>query len=368
MRRAALTSPPAGDPLARVAGLTVLLRQVLSLQDAGVAEVALEVDEPTRLAILADPRVRLHLVRAPAAGAMAPVLTAPLGLVWHRGLPARLVQAGYTGDLTQAPLEPGEFILPTASPAERRLAETRLLQSLIKPTDGIISRALNRKISLRVTRALLDTSLTPNQMTWIAGVFGALAIGVVAWGGAAMLVPGALLLQVQSILDGCDGEISRLKYIRSRLGEWLDQVGDDVVNVGYFAVAGWATWQAGSTPAFWLTVVGTVLHVVYQLSLYAGLVLRGGGSGSVTSIRWWGQKDFTAAVPAAAPTPLTRVKEAIEVAGRRDFFTFLYLPAAVVGWTEIALTWSAIIFAVSGLTTGLQWVLKGGPAPAARTS
>ena len=58
----------------------------------------------------------------------------------------------------------------------------------------------------------------------------------------------------------------------------------------------------------------------------------------------------------------------MELAGRRDFFTFLYLPAALLGVTEVALAWCAVIFGVSGLTTGLQWLLKGGPAPAARTS
>jgi len=367
MRRAALTLPASGDPHSRVAGLSVLLRQLLSLQDAGIAEVDVALDERTRLALVNDPRLRLSLV-PPNPAHPAPLLTAPQGLVWHRGLPARLLKAGWHGDLREAPLQPGEFVIPADSPRCRREAEDRLLQSLIKPTDGVISRGLNRKISLRVTRALLDTPLTPNQMTWIAAVFGALAIGIVLWGGTAMLIPGALLLQVQSILDGCDGEISRLKYIRSRLGEWLDQVGDDVVNVGYFAAAGWATWQAGSAVAFWLTVVGATLHVVYQLSLYAALILKGGGSGSVTSIRWWGQKDFTPDTPAAPPTLGTRLKEAVEIAGRRDFFTFLYLPAALVGLTEVALAWSAIIFSVSGLTTGLQWLLKGGPEPAVRTS
>ena len=93
MRRAALTLPAAGDPQARVAGLTVLLRQLLSLQDAGIAEVDVELDERTRLALVNDPRLRLSLV-PPSPAHAPPLLTAPQGLVWHRGLPARLVKAG----------------------------------------------------------------------------------------------------------------------------------------------------------------------------------------------------------------------------------------------------------------------------------
>lgn len=381
-RRAMLTAPPAGDPLARVAGMNVLLRQLLSLQDAGIEEVALPKDVIDQVG--RDPRLTLRLLDSAAelhsseGGGRTPespnrpiaqsLLAAPVGLVWHRGLPARLVSAGYTGDVTRAPLLAGEFVIAVTDQAAAKRAESLLLGSLIKPTDGIISRGINRKISLRVTRALLDTSLTPNQMTWIAAVFGALAIGVVAIGGAAWLIPGAVLVQVQSILDGCDGEISRLKYIRSRLGEWLDQVLDDVVNLGYFAAAGWALWQSGSSLALWLTVIGGSLHLVYQISLYAALLTRGGGSGSVTSIRWWGQQDLASPEPPRARGPAARLKETVEVLGRRDFFVFLFLPTAMLGVTEIALAWCAVIFAVSGLTTGLQWVLRGGPEPAKRTS
>jgi phosphatidylglycerophosphate synthase len=259
--------------------------------------------------------------------------------------------------------------MAAADDAARRQGEALLFRSLIKPTDGIVSRALNRPISLRVTRLLINTPLTPNQMTLIAGGFGIAAIALVAVGGAAWLVPGAVLLQVQSILDGCDGEISRLKYIRSRLGEWLDQVLDDVVNVGFFAAAGWALHQAGSGIALPIAIVGTAFHLIYQGALYTALVTRGGGSGSITSIRWWGQKDHTGPSAGRPPSGFVRVaKETIEAAMRRDFFTFLYLPAALLGVTEAALGWCAFIFVGSGLATGLQWLVGGGPEPAERTS
>ncbi len=346
-----------------MAGMSVLLRQLLSLQDAGMDEVLVQLPAAQ---IPADSRLRIPV--SASVGTPSAELAAPLGLVWHRGLPSRLVAAGWSGPIPQAPLLPGEFVVAVTDRQAAARAESLLLGSLIKPTDGIISRALNRKISLWITRSLLSTSLTPNQMTWIAALFGVLAILVVARGGVAWLVPGALLLQAQSILDGCDGEISRLKYIRSRLGEWLDQVLDDVVNLGYFVAAGWAVWQSGSPVALWLTVIGGSLHLVYQVALYTALLTRGGGSGSVTSIRWWGQQDASTPAAPRGTGFAVRVKEAVEVMGRRDFFVFLFLPAALLGLTEIALGWCAVIFAVSGLTTGLQWVVRGGPEPAVRSS
>ncbi len=363
--RALLRPATAGDPLTRVAGLSVLLRQLLSLQDAGITEVALPAELLARLA--PDGRLALALVPDTVPGP-APVLTARAGLVWHRMLPRRLRRAGWQGDLEQAPRDPDDFVVAVHDAASARAAEDQLFAALLKATDGLVSRTINRPVSLRITRLLVNTPLTPNQMTLIALVFGLAAIGLVAWGGAAMLLPGAVLLQVQSILDGCDGEISRLKYIRSRLGEWLDQVGDDVVNVGFFAVAGWALWRDGSAAAGWMAAIGAPLHVVYQVALYAALVLRGGGSGSVTSIRWRGQADPAPIASGSRRGPWRAFKETVEMAGRRDFFTFLYLPAALLGLTEVALAWCAVIFSVSGVTAVVQWLLFGGPEPAPRGS
>lgn len=365
-RRATLTAPAVGDPEAHVAGLTILLRQLLSLQDGGIEEVAIQGLAPDRFP--RDPRLRIPLLATGPGDTVDPenVLVARIGLVWHRLLPKRLVDDGYRGDIEAAPLKPGEFVVAPTDAAGLVQAEDLLLAALLKGTDGLISRTINRRISLRVTRSLLETGLTPNQMTVVAAVFGLAAIAVVALGGASWFIPGALLLQIQSILDGCDGEISRLKYIRSRLGEWLDQVVDDVVNLGFFMATGWALYQAGWEPARMLTIVGTVLHLIYQVALYAALIVSGGGSGSVASIRWRGQKEHgeSAHDHTSHRSFLTQVKETLEMAGRRDFFTVLYLPAALLGVMQVALAWCTGIFVLSGLASGVHWLIFGPPAPA----
>ena len=365
IRYARLIGPPAGDPEAVVAGLPVLLRQLLSLQDAGVEEVEVAGGVPAELTN--DPRVAIRIVHGPPVrrSAGAPELTVRVGLVWHPALPKRLALENQGTDIERAPLAPGEFVLATGTATARDQAERLLLKTLFKPTDGIVSRKLNRHISLQVTRALLKWPVTPNQMTLVAALFGLAAIVVVAIRGTSGLIPGALLLLVQSILDGCDGEISRLKYLRSRLGEWLDQLFDDAVNVGYFAAVGYTLYRAGSVPAGWITLVGVIAHLIYQTALYAALLTRGGGSGSVTSIRWWGQKAAPTSQPAAGKRGIKQVvDDLIEMGARRDFFTFLYLPCALLHVDLIAVIWSAVIFLVSGAMTGAQWVFAGGPEKA----
>lgn len=382
---------PLPDVAARVAGLSIPLRALLSLQDAGIREVYLVDIDAAQLP--ADPRLRLSISSAPAPRGAA--LVAFVDGVWHPGVASRLAKAplladeilragppdealfaageeavapllaglrtGRCPETREEPLSPQEFALRASYPAAQRRAERLLLGSLLKPTDGLVSRHLNRKISLWITSHLLNSSITPNQMTLIAAVFGLLGVWF-AWQGSVWpLVLGALLLQVQSILDGCDGELARLKYLRGRLGEWLDQISDDVINIGFLAAVGLALHREGSAVAGWVTAVAVTSHTLYQISLYAAFLTKAGGRGSVTTLRWWGQGGASAPPRAPGARVFSYVKKFIEDAGKRDFFTFLYLPGALLGCVEIAFWWHALIATVSGLVTTLQWVLAGGP-------
>jgi hypothetical protein len=108
-----------------------------------------------------------------------------------------------------------------------------------------------------------------------------------------------------------------------------------------------------------------ISHLIYQAALYTALLTRGGGSGSVTSIRWWGQKAAPTSQPAAGKRGVKQLlDDLIEMGARRDFFTFLYLPCALLHLDLIAVMWSAVIFLVSGAMTGAQWVVAGGPEKA----
>jgi phosphatidylglycerophosphate synthase len=58
---------------------------------------------------------------------------------------------------------------------------------------------------------------------------------------ASMQTAGALLFLLHSILDGCDGELARLKFQESRFGGVLDFWGDNVVHSAVFSciAIGW---------------------------------------------------------------------------------------------------------------------------------
>ncbi len=144
-------------------------------------------------------------------------------------------------------------------------AKRRLLARLAKPRgDGWISRHVNRPLSRRVSGLLAHTPLTPNMITILSFL--------ICLGGALLFAPGqyiytllaGLAVQLASIVDGCDGEIARLKFQATRFGAWFDTVLDRYADVliGTGIAYGYAQTHPG--PIAWLggllAVTGFILY------------------------------------------------------------------------------------------------------------
>ena len=105
-------------------------------------------------------------------------------------------------------------------------AENILLANLKKVSDGPVSRYLNRPISIRISKYLLKKSITPNQISLFSFIFSTVGALFFFFGGYVNLLIGGILAQIASIIDGCDGEIARLKFQTSEFGGWYDAVLD----------------------------------------------------------------------------------------------------------------------------------------------
>lgn len=109
--------------------------------------------------------------------------------------------------------------------------ERRFLRSSGKSQDGFVSRYLNRPISSTITRLLLRFPATPDTWTWLIFPIPVLASLVLSQGTHGSFVWGLVLFQIFSILDGCDGEIARAKFMESERGRKLDDLFDVLSNV-----------------------------------------------------------------------------------------------------------------------------------------
>jgi phosphatidylglycerophosphate synthase len=166
------------------------------------------------------------------------------------------------------------------SEAARRAAEWKHLQSLPKSFQGPVDALINRHVSLRITRRLARTPITPNQVTIAAIAVGLVGAALVAFAGRTGVVAGGLLIAFQSILDSCDGELARLRFQFSRLGQWLDNIADDVTDTAFMAALGAA---AGGT-WLWIGLAAAAGRVFTQLALYWHVVKVGG---DFYRFRWW---------------------------------------------------------------------------------
>jgi len=104
-------------------------------------------------------------------------------------------------------------------------AEQKLDRWLVKSTDGIFAR-MNRQVSIPISRQLIKTSITPNIVSLFTLALSLVAGACFALGGYWNCLIGAVLGVWGSILDGCDGEVARLKLQVSDFGCWLDTICD----------------------------------------------------------------------------------------------------------------------------------------------
>lgn len=208
--------------------------------------------------------------------------------------------------------------------------------------DGWTSTWLNRYVSLFFTRWLVHTPLRPNQLS-----IGILAVGIFgAWlatrGTYWTMLAGAFLFQMQSILDGCDGEMSRVTYRGSRLGEWFDTVGDDLTNYGFFAGTAWGLYAATSWWGYLVAGAVTVGCGVITSAIEYRYLWKIGSGDLLKYPLGVGKAPSTTDAPKGA---IARALDAISPLFKRDTFVFLTFLGAVAGLLGPFL----IIFAIGGV-------------------
>ncbi|MEY2489924.1 MAG: hypothetical protein QOC70_1866 [Verrucomicrobiota bacterium] len=109
--------------------------------------------------------------------------------------------------------------------------EVRFLRGSGKAQDGFVSRYLNRPISRVVTRLLLRFPSTPNAWTLFIFPIPVVASLILLHGTYWSFLWGIVLFQVFSVLDGCDGELARAKFLESERGRRLDDLFDVLSNI-----------------------------------------------------------------------------------------------------------------------------------------
>jgi phosphatidylglycerophosphate synthase len=330
--------------LLRVAGLTVLERAIRQLQRRGH---------------------RVLLVTTPA---LADALPFPLPPGTDQqldgdapGAVIRLHQQHPGAPLVQAdvvrPTNDPEGGLQVTDATTRRQAEDAIFATLLRGDLGLVARYLNKPVSFRITRYLLcRLPVTPNQVTLGAGLIGLAGAALIALGRAWSIPAGLLLAHVQSVLDGCDGELARVRFQQSAIGEWLDTIVDDALNLALIVALGVGLHRLhGQRGYLTAGLIAAGLFLTYNVVAYRELMRQGEG-GEVLKIRWWfarGQ-DLKAALARKRRGPAAWIM----ALGRRDLFVFAWLVLAVAGLHPPIMVWALVMGAANATAAIGQLLLS----------
>ena len=332
-----LLQPSEFDAARKVGGLTLPLRLALDAQAAGFVAIVDPTGSESIAKTLMDKRLHIPVLREPSPNSRT--ITVPAHWLLHRSTFVSLIENAQAENLDVSTMElrcvvPWGFDpIPVADAKTARLAESSLFRSLRKAQDGWTSRWLNRYLSLYVSRWLVRTPFSPNQISVIILVIGLLGAYLASLGTYRSLAIGAVLFQMQSVLDGCDGEVSRVTHRGSKAGEWIDTIGDDLTNYCFFAAA--AVGLHRSTH-----------HLIYifagAVTVLCGLLSSGPEYRYLIRI---GSGDLLKYPLSQATTAKSRSLARLAPLFKRDSFVLMTMLAALFNWVNVAL----IVFAMGAI-------------------
>jgi phosphatidylglycerophosphate synthase len=131
-------------------------------------------------------------------------------------------------------------------------------------SDEPINTYMLRPLAGLVVRALYKTRVTPNQVTAASTIAGLIAALVYLNNTPLAVACAGFLVTTKDVLDSTDGQLARAKHQFSRIGRFLDSIGDFVVNAALFASIGYVL----------STKDGNLAYAILALVGFAGITFR----------------------------------------------------------------------------------------------
>jgi phosphatidylglycerophosphate synthase len=274
----------------RVAGLMVIDRLVVTVHRAGIEGITVASEKPlpqlqrtAALGIAVKSATRCPELTVPTLVLSTRLLVQPQdlkNLIERRG---RLMgrdgtplPAGVLTGFSARTLEEQLFKLPTITAEgvavpitdvnSAAVAARVLWSSLGSSLDGWVDKYFNRPAGRWLSKILVHTAVSPNQVSVVASLIGFYSAWLFAQGNHRDALWGAILFQVSAIVDCVDGELARVMFKESSIGRWLDIVGDQVVHISIFACIGIGLYRARIedplVPLVASAAVGVVLALI----------------------------------------------------------------------------------------------------------
>lgn len=282
------------------------------------------------------------------------ILTARELELWGTAIPPEGIRLERLLPASAASSHAGYF--PIATRAAWRCAEQFLCEQIRLGASGIVARHLNKRISLPISRVLARLRVHPHVITafnMCVGLAAGIGTGGMTYWG---LLIGALLFQMASVLDGCDGEVAKLTFRTSKFGQYIDTVSDNLALVSF--ITGLIIHQ--------YRVVGIESAVVWAAILLSGLTVllgimirflrRHTNSASLVTF----EIEYLGRLTRGRTTRLAAFAQHGKTLIKKDCFSLVALGLACLGLLPLWLFAGAIVVWVAVMTLALlRWQQVG---------
>ena len=164
-------------------------------------------------------------------------------------------------------------------------AYTASLKSSV--ADELLNTYLIRPLAWLIVRPLLLTSARPEAVVGLNIVLASAAAGFFFVGTGSALMAAGWLLLAKIVLDAVDGQLARAKGLVSRLGRFLDSLGDFYTNLLIFLAIGLATTREAGDPGpllLWFLCFWTMTLQCSVFNYYLVAHLRSAGKNTASRI------------------------------------------------------------------------------------
>lgn len=322
----------------KVAGVPLLLRNILLLKKAGVQGIGVVL--PASLA----ERYQDEIAPALEKRHIHVVLkTFEETIPWETmDTQTKIPANGLVDPKLPAPY----YSILLEAPSDIKDAERVLTEKIRLSTPGPVARYFNKKISLPISLQLAKWHIHPNWITLVNMFLGITSGFVVAKGTFESFVLGAFLFQMVSIFDGCDGELAKLTFTNSKFGQYFDTISDNLALVSFFAGL-FVAFSKTHPHSFTYTLVSlfsaALVLLFWQMIAF---LKKNTHSASLATFN----KEYLAKLPRDGNSPL--LLKSIQIGKTlmsKDCFSLFFFLSALLGLLEM---W---VFAATG---GL-WIANG---------
>lgn len=129
-----------------------------------------------------------------------------------------------------------------------------------------LRRLFYREPSFLITKLLLYTSITGNQVTFVSLIIGLIVVYLFSLGNYVESVMGGLLLYFFFLFDQIDGNIARIRKEASPLGQYYDRLVHRILEPLIFIALGYGLYKKSGEIYFLLIGILIALSILWIYS------------------------------------------------------------------------------------------------------